>query len=50
MARTSDMGLRREPQPPMPMVIELWSCATTSSSVINLSGMGPTVGEVEPDG
>ena len=37
MAATSDMGLRREPQPPMPMVMPLSSCATTSSSVIRLS-------------
>ena len=39
MARTSDMGLRREAQPPMPMVMPLRSSPTTSSSVIRLSGM-----------
>ena len=50
MARTSDMGFRRDPQPPIPMVIPLSSWATTSSSVINLSGTGPTVGQAGPDG
>ena len=38
MARTSDIGLRRDPQPPMPMVMPLLSSATTSSSVMRLSG------------
>src|SRR5205807_9392276 len=37
MARTSDMGLRREPHPPMPTVIPSASSATTSSSVVRLS-------------
>src|SRR5205823_14027308 len=37
MARTSDMGLRREPHPPMPTVIPSVSSATTSSSVVRLS-------------
>ena len=38
MARTSDIGLRREPQPPMPMVMPSRSSATTSSSVHALVG------------
>src|SRR5437763_15292723 len=37
MARTMLIGLRREPQPPMPMVIPSRNSATTSSSVIRLS-------------
>ena len=37
IARTSDIGLRREPQPPMPIVIPDRSRATTSSSDIRLS-------------
>ena len=37
MARTSAIGLRRGPQPPMPMVMPSWSSATTSSMVIRLS-------------
>ena len=37
MARTMDMGLRREPQPPIPIVIPSRSSATTSSSVRRLS-------------
>ena len=36
-ARTSAIGLRREPQPPMPMVMPLLSRATTSSGVMVLS-------------
>ena len=37
MARTMLIGLRRDPQPPMPMVMPSRSSATTSSSVIRLS-------------
>src|SRR5437879_2232616 len=37
MARTSDIGLRRDPHPPMPTVIPSASSATTSSSVVRLS-------------
>src|SRR5437660_1382972 len=37
MARTSDMGLRRDAQPPIPIVIPSWSEATASSSVHRLS-------------
>src|SRR4051812_15306528 len=37
MARTMLIGLRREPQPPIPMVMPSRSSATTSSSVIRLS-------------
>ena len=37
MARTSAIGLRREPQPPMPMVMPSRICATTSAIVIDLS-------------
>src|SRR6476661_6633110 len=37
MARTMLIGLRREPQPPMPIVIPSRSSATTSASVISLS-------------
>ena len=37
MARTSDIGFRRDPQPPMPSVIPLRSSPMTSSSVIRLS-------------
>ncbi|SKV80863.1 Uncharacterised protein [Mycobacteroides abscessus subsp. abscessus] len=39
IARTKAIGLRREPQPPRPMVIPLRSSATTSSSVVRLSPM-----------
>jgi hypothetical protein len=39
IARTRDMGLRRDPQPPIPMVMPGRSRATTSSSVIRLSAM-----------
>src|SRR5689334_14186931 len=39
IARTSDIGLRREPQPPMPMVMPSPSRATTSASLIRLSLM-----------
>src|SRR5579884_1210203 len=38
MARTRDIGLRRDPHPPMPRVIPSRSSATTSASVICLSG------------
>ena len=37
MARTMLIGLRREPHPPIPMVMPSRSSATTSSSVIRLS-------------
>src|SRR5579884_2089053 len=37
MARTTDIGLRREPQPPIPMVIPSRNSATTSVSVVRLS-------------
>src|SRR5215207_9210648 len=37
MARTMLIGLRREPQPPIPIVMPSRSSATTSSSVIRLS-------------
>ena len=37
IARTSAIGLRRGPQPPMPMVMPSSSSATTSSMVIRLS-------------
>src|SRR5688572_20256895 len=36
MARTSAMGLRREPHPPMPRVMPLRSSPTTSSRVMTL--------------
>ena len=39
IARTSDIGLRRDAQPPMPMVMPSRSSATTSSSVMRLSGI-----------
>jgi hypothetical protein len=39
IARTSDIGLRREPQPPMPMVMPSESRATTSASLMRLSAM-----------
>ena len=39
MARTMHIGLRRDPQPPMPMVMPSRSSATTSSSVMRLSGI-----------
>src|ERR1700733_8492003 len=41
MARTAAMGLRREPQPPMPMVIPERSSATMSSTLPRLSLIGP---------
>ena len=41
MARTIDIGLRREPQPPIPMVMPSSSSATTSSSVMRLSAIAP---------
>ena len=37
MARTMLIGLRREPHPPIPIVMPSRSSATTSSSVIRLS-------------
>jgi hypothetical protein len=37
-ARTSAIGLRREPQPPMPTVMPSRISPTTSSSVTRLSG------------
>ncbi len=37
MARTNDIGLRREPHPPMPMVIPDESSPMTSAWVICLS-------------
>ena len=37
MARTTLIGLRRDPHPPMPMVMPSRSSATTSASVISLS-------------
>jgi len=37
ISRTSDIGLRREPQPPMPIVIPSRSSAMTSCSVVRLS-------------
>ena len=37
MARTTAMGLRREPQPPMPMVMPERSSPTMSSTVVRLS-------------
>ena len=39
MARTNDIGFRRDPQPPIPMVIPERSSPITSASVIVLSGM-----------
>ena len=39
MARTAAIGLRREPQPPMPMVMPLRSSPTSSSRVSRLSAM-----------
>ena len=40
-ARTSDIGLRRLPQPPMPMVMPSSSAATASSSVMSLLNYFP---------
>src|SRR4051794_13112949 len=39
IARTSDIGFRREAQPPMPMVMPSVSRATASSSRIRLSAI-----------
>ena len=39
-ARTRAIGLRREPQPPMPTVMPSCTSATTSSIVTRLSGTG----------
>src|SRR5438445_3656297 len=41
MARTIDIGFRRDPQPPMPMVMPSSSSATTSSSLMRLSAIAP---------
>ena len=40
MARTTAMGLRRDPQPPMPMVMPERSSPTMSSMVVRLSPTG----------
>ena len=40
MARTSDIGLRRDPQPPMPRVMPSRISAATSASVRRLSIIG----------
>ena len=40
MARTTAMGLRREPQPPMPIVMPERSSPTMSSTVVRLSAIG----------
>ena len=40
MARTKAIGLRRDPQPAIPMVMPSESSDTTSSMVMRLSGMG----------
>ena len=42
MARTRAMGLRRDPQPPIPIVMPSRSSATTSSGVIRLIRTGPS--------
>jgi hypothetical protein len=47
MARTSDIGLRRDPQPPMPTVIPSRSSAISSSSVKRLSIELPSVVEAQ---
>src|SRR5271165_5845003 len=39
MARTTAMGLRREPQPPMPIVMPERSSLTMSSTVVRLSAI-----------
>src|SRR5438105_2312632 len=41
MARTNDIGLRREPQPPMPRVMPSRSSVTTASWVRRLSAISP---------
>src|SRR5580704_18832495 len=43
MARTTAMGLRREPQPPMPMVMPERSSLTMSSTVVRLSDIRPSL-------
>ena len=43
MARTTAMGLRREPQPPMPIVMPERSSPTMSSMVVRLSLISVTV-------
>src|SRR3954471_12125951 len=48
IARTSAMGFRREPQPPIPMVIPSDSSATTSAGVIRLSRIPRPVHEGGP--
>ncbi len=40
MARTAAIGLRREPQPPSPIVIPSRSSPTSSSRVVRLSATG----------
>src|ERR1700722_10294716 len=42
MARTTAMGLRREPQPPMPRVMPERSSPTMSSTVVRLSDIRPS--------
>src|SRR5580700_6544432 len=42
MARTTAMGLRREPQPPIPMVMPERSSLTMSSTVVRLSDIRPS--------
>src|SRR5580700_11823729 len=39
MARTTAIGLRREPQPPIPMVMPERSSPTMSSTVVRLSAI-----------
>src|SRR5438128_1940273 len=39
MARTTDIGLRRDPHPPMPIVIPSASVETASSSLMRLSAI-----------
>jgi probable F420-dependent oxidoreductase len=46
MARTTDIGLRRDPHPPIPIVMPSRSSATTSSSVHRLSATFPSRVEV----
>ena len=44
MARTTAMGLRREPQPPMPIVMPERSSPTMSSTVMRLSAIRCSLG------
>src|SRR5258708_1838277 len=46
MARTTAMGLRREPQPPIPTVMPERSSPTMSSMVVRLSLTGNSLGGV----